>query len=131
MKSSKLIYYLDDDYDDLRFFKSVARDLGHRVMIFTNGHELLQNIRKERPDVIFLDVHMPILNGREILDLLKTSNEWKHIPVVMISGIFPKKLIRSFKESGADYVMKRPSINEFKAELQSVLDGEFDQASVA
>src|SRR6476661_6107851 len=114
MKPRQVIYYLDDDADDLYFFRIACQKLGHKVSLFADGHELLLALRRneEEPDVIFLDIHMPILNGEEILNIIKKSPDWKHIPVVMISGAYPKKLVRQFAEAGANHLMKKPTGNE-------------------
>jgi CheY-like chemotaxis protein len=127
MKNPKLLYYLDDDTDDIDFFKEAADALGQEVTTFMNGNELLYALRHEpkRPDIIFLDVHMPILNGEEILSILKKSEEYKGIPVVMISGAFPKKLVRDYLKNGADYLMKKPIGNGLKDALAHVLQIDF------
>lgn len=124
MKTSKLVYYLDDDTDDLYFFKDVAESLGHRVQIYINGSVMLQALEKKNPlpDVIFLDIHMPVFNGEEILNVIKKSDYWKHIPVVMISGAYPKKLVRNYLEAGANYLMKKPTASEWKSTLAKVLE---------
>lgn len=128
MKTPQLIYYLDDDNDDLIFFKTIAGDLGHTVRLFTNGNELLYSLKYdfEKPDILFLDVHMPVLNGEEILYVIKKSEDYKHIPVVMISGAYPKKLVRHYAEAGANFLMKKkPLVNDFKAALEEVLQIDF------
>ena len=124
----QLIYYLDDDSDDLHIFKTAAESLGQRVLLFLDGHEMLQSLRNrdEKPDIIFLDVHMPILNGEEILNVIKKSHHLKHIPIVMISGAYPKKLVRHFLEAGANYLMKKPVGNELKNSLEQVLKSSWD-----
>jgi CheY-like chemotaxis protein len=121
MKSPQLIYYLDDDNDDLQYFREVADALGHRVSLFIDGNELLRALRKQEPDVIFLDIHMPVFNGEEILHVIKRVDEWKNIPIVMISGIFQKKLVRRYLESGANYIMKKPTSVDWKNALEEVL----------
>ena len=123
MKPEKLIYYLDDDIDDLHVFKEVAENLGHQVSIFINGHEMLLTLRKKKPlpDIIFLDIHMPVFNGEEILHVLKKSDEWKHIPIVMISGAYPKKLVRHYLDAGANYLMKKPTFVDLKTSLEQIL----------
>jgi len=127
MKTRLSLFYLDDDLDDLLFFKNAAQELGHNVMTFTNGNDLLYALRQASkfPDMIFLDIHMPILNGEEMLNLIKKSDDYKHIPVIMISGAYPKKLIRQYTEVGANYLMKKPAGNLLKAELQKVLATDF------
>ncbi len=134
MKRNQLLYYLDDDGDDLIFFKNVAESLDQNVSLFSNGQELLQTLRfvAEKPDIIFLDLHMPILNGQEILHIIKNSLDYKKIPVVMISSTYPKKLVHYLQDSGADYLMRKSATNkDLKSALAEVLeiDWKNDQAS--
>ncbi|RZJ33407.1 MAG: response regulator [Flavobacterium sp.] len=129
MTTSKLLYYLDDDLDDLEFFKDAAEELGHQAVIFRTGQDMLQSLRieEDKPDAIFLDIHMPILNGAEILQILKNSKDWKNFPVVMISGAYPKKLVRHFQDAGADFLMKKPPSGEFKNVLEQALSETFSR----
>ena len=123
MSTPQLIYYLDDDIDDLYIFKDVAESLGHEVSIFVNGNELLKALKgKQLPDIIFLDIRMPVFNGEEILHLIKKTENSMHIPVVMISGYSPKSLVRHYLEAGANYIMKKPaSIADYKSSLEQIL----------
>ena len=123
MTESKIIYYLDDDNDDLMFFKNAAERLGHHISVFSNGQDLLSalHLQKKLPSTIFLDVHMPILNGVEMLNVLKNS-EWGEIPIVMVSAAYPKKLAKQFTESGASFLMKkRSSIDDLAIAIQEAL----------
>ncbi len=124
MKDPKLLFYLDDDRDDLLFFTDAATQLGHQVATYTNAPDLMLdlNLATEKPHAIFLDVHMPLVNGEEILLVLKQSKEWKHIPVVMISGAYPKKLVKQYMDSGADYLMKkRSTMPDLRVAIQDAL----------
>lgn len=122
MEKPKIIFYLDDDTEDLDYFKEVGEDLGHSVYLFAEGHDMLEELRRQEiiPDVIFLDVHMPILNGEEILILLKNSTAWKSIPAVMISGAYPKKLIKYFSDAGAAHLLKKTGTN-LKSGIENAL----------
>ena len=128
MKTSKLIYYLDDDNDDLNFFKEIAHDLGHEVATFTYGQEMLYALHHEavKPDIIFLDIHMPILNGEEILNVIRKDHDFKYIPIVMISGAYPKKLVRSFLDAGANHMMKKTGFTDLRISLDHILKIDFD-----
>ena len=123
MEKQKTIYYLDDDLDDLGFFKEIAEDLGHNVKVFTDGRKMLLvlEIQAEKPDVIFLDIHMPVLNGEEILNIIKKSDDVKHIPVVMVSGAYPKKLLQYCADLGVSCLVKRHNFQEFKHNIQEVM----------
>lgn len=124
MSTPQTIYYLDDDTDDLYTFKEVAETLGHSVSIFINGQMFLEALRKGAlPDIIFLDIRMPVFHGEEILMVIKKDEEWKNIPVVMISGFGHKALIKQYLESGANYLMKKPnSLADYRSSLELVLN---------
>ncbi len=128
MKTPQTIYYLDDDMEDVDFFKEVTESLGHNVKGFTGGARLLMTLelKTEKPDLIFLDVHMPILNGQEILEVIKRSDDLKHIPIVMVSGAYPKKLVRHFAGLGVNYLMKKSHIHDYKAAVEQVLNSYFE-----
>ena len=125
MKKSKQLFYLDDDHDDLSFFRDAAERLGHEVSTFTNAQDMMLDLHlaENNPDAIFLDVHMPLVNGEEILKVLKSSQDLKSIPVVMISGAYPKKLVKHFTDTGANYLMKkRPSMADLKLAIEDALE---------
>lgn len=123
MKKKKTIYYLDDDHEDLGFFKEIAEELGHDVKVFNDGRKMLLvlEIQAEKPDVIFLDIHMPVLNGEEILNIIKKSDEMKEIPVVMVSGAYPKKLLHYCASLGVSCLVKRHNFQEFKQNISEVM----------
>lgn len=125
MKRPKQLFYLDDDHDDLSFFRDAAERLGHEVSTFTNAPDMMLDLHlaEKSPDAIFLDVHMPMVNGEEILNVLKHSKEWKDIPIVMISGAYPKKLVKHFMDSGANYLMKkRPTMEDLRNAIEEALE---------
>ena len=123
MKKAKTIYYLDDDFDDLGFFKEITEELGHNVKVFSDGRKMLLvlEIQAEKPDVIFLDIHMPVLNGEEILEIIKKSDNLKDIPIVMVSGAYPKKLLQYCSDMGVSCLVKRHNFLEFKQNIAEVL----------
>ena len=123
MKTAKNIYYLDDDFDDLGFFKEIAEELGHKVNVFSDGKKMLMmlEIQPVKPDVIFLDIHMPVLNGQEILEIIKKTDYLKDIPVVMVSGAYPKKLLQYCADLGVKCMVKRHNFLEFKQNIAETL----------
>lgn len=124
MKKSQTIFYLDDDYEDLEFFKEVAESLGHTVRGFSEGRIMLLVLETEmeKPDIIFLDVHMPILNGQEILEIIKKTDTLKDIPIVMVSGAYPKKLVRNLLDLGVNYLMKKHHVHDYRESVKDLLN---------
>ncbi|WNM17905.1 response regulator [Flavobacterium capsici] len=124
MKKSQTIFYLDDDSEDLEFFKEIAEGLGHSVRGFSDGKAMLLVLESEqnKPDIIFLDVHMPVLNGQEILEIIKKSETLKDIPIVMVSGAYPKKLVKNLQDLGVNYLMKKHHIHDYRESVEELLN---------
>ena len=125
MKTAQLIYYLDDDIDDLYFFKEIVEGMGHTATIFVNGKELLKALSSKEeaiPDIIFLDIHMPVFNGEEILQVIRKTEGLADVPIVMISGDYPKKLMAHYLDAGASYMMKKTQLSDLEVNLEQVLN---------
>lgn len=124
MKNLKKIFYLDDDLDDLGFFKEIGEKLGYNVTVFVDGRLMLKSLEdnNEKPEIIILDVHMPVLNGEEILEIIKKEEHLKDIPIIMISGAYPKKLVRHYNKMGIKYLVKKNNFKEFEDAIVQVLN---------
>jgi DNA-binding NarL/FixJ family response regulator len=118
MPSAKTIFIADDDRDDVQFFKEALKaECENMIGLETtlNGTELLQKLEDcvETPDIIFLDINMPGLNGLECLKKIKSRKEWHDIRVVMHSTTNETSTIRRSYEMGADlYVVKAADFND-------------------
>ncbi|MGC4038537.1 MAG: response regulator [Chitinophagaceae bacterium] len=115
----------EDDKDDQELFKEAVERSGTDADIKTvnNGQELIDQLRddKEKPDIIFLDINMPVKNGKEALKEIKGDEELKDIPAVILStSDHPKDIQESFN-AGADlYIQKPNSLYSFIRILKQV-----------
>ncbi len=91
----KKILVIDDDPDVRLFNTSVVQELGCVPLEATNGEEGQQMIAQERPDLIVLDVMMPLQSGIRLYRALKTDTAFASIPVIILSGISPRSFIKS------------------------------------
>lgn len=111
--SEKIIMLADDDNDDMQMFCEAVELADNNVISYTaiNGEELLKKLQKlERlPDIIFLDMNMPIMNGSECLAVLKADQRYNEIPVIMISTSSHKKDVATCLESGALCYLVKPA----------------------
>jgi Fe-S oxidoreductase len=80
------ILLADDEPDTLDFFGTVLRDNGAEVVTATDGNEALELIRKERPDLVALDLDMPGKDGGEVFEALRKDPELGEIKVCIITG---------------------------------------------
>jgi len=85
----KIILLADDDSDDTEMFREALSEINSTSSSISaiNGRELLKVLHElpTAPQLIFLDVNMPVMNGWECLTYLKESETYKNIPVIMIS----------------------------------------------
>lgn len=80
------ILVVDDDEPILTLMENVLRAYRYQPVIAKSGATAVEIARTSRPDLILLDMHMPGMNGREVLDLFRSDQALRSIPVVILSG---------------------------------------------
>ena len=107
MTKTKKILLAEDDKYVLRAYKDGLERAGFEVLIATDGNEALERIKKDAPDLILLDLIMPVKNGFEVLEELAVDRSLKKIPVVILSNLGQDSDVKKGKELGAiDYLIK-------------------------
>lgn len=81
---------------------------GHRVATADSGPAALSTLAGQEFDLIVLDILMPGMNGIEVLSRLKADDRWRHIPVIMISGLKEIAAVAMCIEAGADDYLTKP-----------------------
>lgn len=120
------IFYTDDDADDQDFFREVLSEIGggHRVFTQSGGDALLRLLDNPppAPDVIFLDLNMPVKNGYQVLEEIRRSPKHKDLPVIIFSTSDDEGAIDKSKKLGASlYICKPGSYQLLRQVLSSVL----------
>lgn len=105
--SNSLILIVDDNPNNLRLLGSILSIQGFRVALAANGQECLDFVEKQIPDLIFLDIMMPDINGFDVCVKLKANLKSAIVPVIFISALSnPQQIIKAFDSGGSDYVTK-------------------------
>lgn len=91
----KRVLVVDDDSDIITFVVTVLEENGYTPLIARNGEEGLVIIKKEKPDLVILDVLMPKQSGIKMFRELKSNDSLKNIPVIILSGISERIFLRS------------------------------------
>jgi len=103
--------------DDSSLIRSVvskaAQNLGHEVMTAENGEIGLEILKSYKPDIIFSDVNMPVMGGLEMVENIKKQDEFKFIPIVMLTTENNPDLKAKGKALGVKAWMLKP-FNEDK-----------------
>lgn len=99
---------LADDEEDIKTVISIyLESQGYRVLTAFDGLDALDKIQYEKPDLIFLDIMMPIMNGFEVCTKLKSDPTTRDIPVVMLSAASQRESVQRGLDLGAvDYIIK-------------------------
>lgn len=80
------ILVVDDEEDIVQVVSITLEARGHDVNTAYNGKECLAQVKKDEPDLIVLDVMMPKMNGMQVVDHLRNSAEYNHIPIIMLTA---------------------------------------------
>jgi CheY-like chemotaxis protein len=103
---------IDDDEDDREIVSSILTEAYPAISLTaaTNGQEALQQLRKSAllPDIIFLDVNMPVMNGRQFMQVVKTDEKLQAIPIIVLSTSSDTKTISDLKELGVSRFITKP-----------------------
>lgn len=119
-----LIFYADDDTEEIEFFCEALKSINSNIKCVTalNGEQALQQLKNLRPYFIFLDLHMPKLDGRECLMAIKDDPKLRDIPVIIYSSLVTEKEIQHFSRLGAYLVLnKQHNIIQLSEILKDIL----------
>ena len=103
----KKILIADDDQSTVSFLASLLKANKYEVVVAFDGMQTIAVAHKEKPDLILLDIMMPIRSGINIFENLKMSATTATIPVIFITGVASAEIKQKALEMGAtDYVVK-------------------------
>ncbi len=128
-KNNIKVLIIDDNYSILQYLKTLLGRYNFEIQTSTDGYEGLQNSAKFQPDIIFLDLMMPNIDGIKMLQLKKVLNDIKEIPVIVISANAGRNNVLAAIEAGADRVLAKPiNVKQLKATVNELLGKEcFEQ----
>jgi CheY-like chemotaxis protein len=109
----RLILVVDDDNDDVLLFREAIKEIDGSCdcMIASNGEEALKvlEVSDRRPDIIFMDLNMPRMNGKQCLVELKKNPDLAEIPITIYSTSKLEREIQEIYHLGATSFFTKPS----------------------
>jgi len=117
---------VDDDPDDVAIFKDILNEVNPTIDFVSagDGFAALETLKKQQnslPDIIFLDLNMPRMDGKECLSQLKKDAQFKRIPVIMYTTSCQSKDIEETMLKGAIcFITKPTNLKELKNILGSI-----------
>ena len=120
-KSQVLI--VDDIPSNLNFLSEVLHVEGIGVLLATGGADALEIARYKRPDLILLDIAMPVMDGYEVCAGLKADTLTRDIPVIYLTArTEPEDILRGFESGAVDYILKPFNAAELIARVKTHLE---------
>ena len=108
----KKILIVDDDQDLLRGMKIRLRANGYQVVVAVDALSAISVARKERPDLIILDLGLPCGDGFKVMERLSNIMPVAHIPIIILSARDPASSEKLSLEAGAEAFFQKPVDNE-------------------
>jgi CheY-like chemotaxis protein len=106
-----------DDYDDAReMYAEYLEFLGYQVETARDGQEAIQRAHQSHPDVILMDLSLPVVSGWEATRLLKQDARTRHIPVMALTGHVLATHSEKAKEVGCDEFVSKPALPDTVAD---------------
>ena len=118
----KKILIVDDEKDLVEMLEVRIGALGYEVFKAYDGQEGLEKARETKPDLIILDIMMPKMNGYEVCRFLKFDEEFKNIPILMLTARGQDQDKKVGDDVGADAYMTKPfDGNELVTKIKEML----------
>jgi class 3 adenylate cyclase/ActR/RegA family two-component response regulator len=119
------ILVVDDEPFNVDYLQQELEEMDYEIITARNGLEALEKVRAESPDLVLLDIMMPIMDGFTVLDRMKTDSDpvIRDIPVIIISAMIDlKSVVRGIEKGAEDYLPKPFEPVLLRARISSCLE---------
>ena len=119
-----LILIAEDDADNREGYAEFLTYLGYAVAQATNGQDAIESTRQLRPDVLLLDLALPVVDGWEVARVVKSDQQLRKTVIIALSAcVFPGDVMRA-TQAGCDLFLDKPCYPQRVAdEIQRMLEG--------
>ena len=121
--SEPKILIVDDEPYNVSYLEQELDDLGYATVSAANGREALDQVKSECPDLVLLDIMMPVMDGFAVLAQMKADATMRDIPVIIISAMNDlESVVRGVKQGAEDYLPKPFEPTLLQARISSSLE---------
>ena len=120
--SGNTILVVDDDTISIQMVQAILEKSGFHIITATSGKECIQKAKKNKPQLILLDIKMPEMSGIEVCQILQNDQETRNIPVIFVTADTDNSTLEeAFYAGGTDYVCKPINRVELTARINSAI----------
>ena len=125
------ILIVDDEIQNIEVLKALLEDEDYQIGFLNKSEFLFKRLEVDKPDLLLLDINMPGKDGITLLKELKAHEEFKHIPVIMITGETNESVLAySFNNGAADYINKPFKKLVLAARVRNAIEAIKDKSKV-
>jgi len=118
------ILVVEDNTVNLELFMDLIKMGGHECIHSTKGEDVLEIVKREKPDLLLLDIQLPGIDGMEVGKILRADEETKNLKVIALTAYAMKGDKEMFLEKGFDgYIPKPVKMKEFLEAIEGYLGG--------
>lgn len=125
LKKLRILLIEDDTIEVMKFTRVITSlNLNHTITVANNGNQALEILehKDNLPNIILLDLNMPMLNGIEFLTILKKDKELKFIPtIILTTSNNQSDLLECYKVGIAGYVLKPLKYKDYISRIKHIL----------
>lgn len=117
------ILVVDDIYTNRYLLSELIKLTGNEAIMVQNGKEAIEILEKERIDIIFMDIEMPVMNGIETTQYIRTkmASPLNAIPIIALTAHNPELFFEDYSEVGFDELVTKPySVEKIKAKIRDL-----------
>lgn len=121
----KQVVLVVDDYADGReMYQEYLEFMGYEVVVAKDGADAVEKARAAHPDIILMDLSLPVLNGLDATRALKAGTDTSDIPVIALTGHVLKGASDTAKDAGCDDFLAKPALpDDVEAKIRKLLAG--------
>ena len=118
----KKVLIVEDHPDFLDALARQLKRLGFAVISANNGMRGVEKAITEKPDLILMDIMMPVMGGREATRIIRFNKKTKNIPILAITSLFRESELRGCIEAGCnDYIVKPFTFEKLQGKIQDYI----------
>ena len=123
MSEKKPLILVADDEEDIKSVLEMFLDVaGYDVVSAYDGLDAIEKIKESKPDLVLMDIMMPLIDGIEVVRQMKADDSIKHIPVVMLTAASKSDMVDKAMKAGAhDYIQKPFEPEQVQSLIEKIL----------